>query len=317
VDVIQYLQKNFPLDVGVLAPIFLNVLRLAPGQALFVQPHVLHAYLDGDAVEIMNCSDNVIRAGLTPKLRDAELLCRLLFADESGTTTNYGQKVSEYTKVYRPAQRVRDFELSFTELPAKQKTTLDAFPVASLLLCTSGSGSVSAPTNSLSIKSGQCVLCPPEVSVEISSDEGVTIYRANKNQGTLPDDSILYAIGKILFNILPHLSGDELKEDALEAAALLRPLEQYVSDIWFRAAAYNAIGAALAKSISGNDDITAYIAHRWLQKAVHVCDLAGDDAVDTPVTISYTQGHKVVPSEIKAQANSTLAQILPQITRNN
>ena len=50
-DTILHLNKNFPLDVGVLAPIFLNVLKLAPGQALFVPPNVLHAYIDGDAVE--------------------------------------------------------------------------------------------------------------------------------------------------------------------------------------------------------------------------------------------------------------------------
>jgi mannose-6-phosphate isomerase len=50
-EVILHLQKNFPLDVGVLAPIFLNTFKLAPGQALFVSPNVLHAYVDGDAVE--------------------------------------------------------------------------------------------------------------------------------------------------------------------------------------------------------------------------------------------------------------------------
>lgn len=50
-DVIHHLSKFFPLDVGVLAPIFLNVLRLQPGQGLFVPPNVLHAYIDGDAVE--------------------------------------------------------------------------------------------------------------------------------------------------------------------------------------------------------------------------------------------------------------------------
>lgn len=48
---IYHLNKSFPLDVGVLAPVFLNVLRLQPGQGLFVPPNVLHAYIDGDAVE--------------------------------------------------------------------------------------------------------------------------------------------------------------------------------------------------------------------------------------------------------------------------
>lgn len=38
----------------------------------------LCSYLDGDCVEIMACSDNVVRAGLTPKLRDVPTLCSML-----------------------------------------------------------------------------------------------------------------------------------------------------------------------------------------------------------------------------------------------
>lgn len=40
-------------------------------QAMYLAANVPHAYLSGEAVECMATSDNVVRAGLTPKLRCA------------------------------------------------------------------------------------------------------------------------------------------------------------------------------------------------------------------------------------------------------
>jgi len=71
---VSRLARHFPNDIGVLAPLFLNIFCLNPGQGLFLQPGTLHAYLDGNAVEIMCNSDNVIRGGLTVKHIDVETL---------------------------------------------------------------------------------------------------------------------------------------------------------------------------------------------------------------------------------------------------
>lgn len=38
-------------------------------QAIYLAANVPHAYVSGELVECMATSDNVIRAGLTPKLR--------------------------------------------------------------------------------------------------------------------------------------------------------------------------------------------------------------------------------------------------------
>jgi Phosphomannose isomerase type I len=67
-----------PQDVGVLAAYFLNVVTLAPGQAMYLPANEPHAYVSGELVEAMAASDNVIRAGLTPKLRDTSVLCSSL-----------------------------------------------------------------------------------------------------------------------------------------------------------------------------------------------------------------------------------------------
>ncbi len=78
------LYEHYAGDAGVLSPIFLNLVRLNPGDALFISPGELHSYLEGMAVEIMASSDNVIRSGLTSKYMDAsEILSILDFRDAS------------------------------------------------------------------------------------------------------------------------------------------------------------------------------------------------------------------------------------------
>lgn len=72
------LNQSFPLDIGILASLLLNYVTLQPGEALFLSANEPHAYIEGDCLECMATSDNVIRAGLTPKLRDTEVLCSSL-----------------------------------------------------------------------------------------------------------------------------------------------------------------------------------------------------------------------------------------------
>ena len=57
------LSQQYPDDVGVFCPFFLNILSLMPGEAIFLAANEPHAYLDGDIIECMACSDNVVRAG--------------------------------------------------------------------------------------------------------------------------------------------------------------------------------------------------------------------------------------------------------------
>jgi len=61
------LVDRYPDDPGVLVTLLLNHLVLAPGEAMFVDAGIVHAYTSGFGVEIMATSDNVLRAGLTPK----------------------------------------------------------------------------------------------------------------------------------------------------------------------------------------------------------------------------------------------------------
>jgi mannose-6-phosphate isomerase len=65
-------------DPGLIAMLFMNQVHLAPGQAIFISANIPHAYLEGDLIECMACSDNVVRAGLTSKYKDVETLLEVI-----------------------------------------------------------------------------------------------------------------------------------------------------------------------------------------------------------------------------------------------
>eukprot|EP01133_Synstelium_polycarpum_P007365 gene7365-8578_t len=77
-DLALVLHDQYPGDVGVFFIYLLNYIEMEPGQALFLPAGEPHAYIAGDCVECMAPSDNVVRAGLTPKLKDVETLASML-----------------------------------------------------------------------------------------------------------------------------------------------------------------------------------------------------------------------------------------------
>ncbi|MBY7803173.1 mannose-6-phosphate isomerase, class I [Vibrio fluvialis] len=76
------LAKTYPGDIGLFAPLILNVLTLQPGEAMYLDARTPHAYLKGTGLEVMANSDNVLRAGLTPKHIDVEELASCTLFEE-------------------------------------------------------------------------------------------------------------------------------------------------------------------------------------------------------------------------------------------
>ncbi|MFB4308825.1 mannose-6-phosphate isomerase, class I [Actinomadura sp. GTD37] len=70
--------RAYPGDLGILAALLLNHVRLKPGEALFLGAGVPHSYLGGLAIEVMANSDNVLRCGLTGKHMDVPELMRVV-----------------------------------------------------------------------------------------------------------------------------------------------------------------------------------------------------------------------------------------------
>lgn len=75
-ELILDLAAQYANDVGLFAPLLLNVITLKPGEAMFLSARTPHAYIKGTGLEIMANSDNVLRAGLTPKHMDVEELVK-------------------------------------------------------------------------------------------------------------------------------------------------------------------------------------------------------------------------------------------------
>lgn len=69
-DLIKSFVDEYSDDIGLFSPLILNVIELEPGEAMFLHAETPHAYVQGTGLEIMANSDNVLRAGLTPKHMD-------------------------------------------------------------------------------------------------------------------------------------------------------------------------------------------------------------------------------------------------------
>ena len=77
-ELMRDLARLYPGDPAVIAPLYLNVFRLNPGEAVFLEAGILHAYIHGFGVELMANSDNVLRGGLTGKHIDVPELMKIL-----------------------------------------------------------------------------------------------------------------------------------------------------------------------------------------------------------------------------------------------
>lgn len=77
-ETVRSLAETYPGDPGIVISLLLNRVRLQRGEALYLAPGNIHAYLNGLGIELMAASDNVLRGGLTPKHVDVTELIDVL-----------------------------------------------------------------------------------------------------------------------------------------------------------------------------------------------------------------------------------------------
>ena len=106
------LADAYPGDPGVVTSLLLNPVTLQPGEAMFIPAGGVHSYLHGMGVEIMAGSDNVLRAGLTPKHVDVDELLRNVDYVPAPPIRIAPQAFHGATRVFHAP--VDDFELSVT-----------------------------------------------------------------------------------------------------------------------------------------------------------------------------------------------------------
>lgn len=172
---LRELARQHPGDVGVLAPLLLNLIELAPGQALFLPAGELHAYLKGVGVELMANSDNVLRGGLTPKHVDVpELLATLTFREGPPPLLEPGPD-----GVY--ASSAREFELAALHLEPGRPVERSRPGGVEILLCTAGAARVCDPRHdeTLALARGAAALVPGAAVYRVEAEGGdATLHRA-------------------------------------------------------------------------------------------------------------------------------------------
>ena len=137
---------------------------------MFLGANKVHAYFNGDCVECMACSDNVVRAGLTAKFVDVDTLVRMVDCTP-GTAAD--QKLApartEGDRIRRYIPPVRDFAVD--RVCTNSKTlTLPSRASPQIMLCTEGRGSVATETSTETLARGDVVFVVPDVPVTVSGD---------------------------------------------------------------------------------------------------------------------------------------------------
>lgn len=160
-ELVRRLHGQFGADVGLFVLFFLNLVHLQPGEALFLRADDIHAYVAGDIMECMAASDNVVRAGLTPKFRDVAALVGMLTYDAApiaaqkmhpaaypfATLNRAAYSGGGAAVLYDPP--IDEFAVVRTVLRGEgARATFDPVAGPSLVICTKGRGRIAVgPTS--------------------------------------------------------------------------------------------------------------------------------------------------------------------------
>lgn len=151
-ETIRVISEFYPDDSGLFSPLLLNVVKLEPGEAMFLFAETPHAYLKGVALEVMANSDNVLRAGLTPKYIDIpELVANVKFEPKpAGELLTQPQQNGSELDFPIP---VDDFAFSLHDLSATPATL--AQESAAIVFCVEGEAVLSKNEQQLVLKPGE------------------------------------------------------------------------------------------------------------------------------------------------------------------
>lgn len=193
VELVKTLNEQYPGDIGVLCVFILNVVELHPGEAAFLGADMPHAYISGgeltpfnkppsraetaDIIECMAQSDNVVRAGLTPKLRDVETLVEML-TYESGPGSKQLLKpetISDHTMLYDPP--IDEFSVYKIELQQgkEENRPIDG---PSLSVVTAGRGSVRCGDHAVEVEKGDVLFIGAGEVATWETEQGLQVFRA-------------------------------------------------------------------------------------------------------------------------------------------
>ena len=168
---LKAIADHYPTDPGVLVAALMNYRVLQPGEAMFFDAGTTHAYLHGLGIELLANSDNVVRAGLTPKHIDIEELLRICDPEPSVAELVVPSKASDKITW---ATACTDFELSLVRPAPTMPSVLGIDAGPRIVLCTSGSVVLregpyesAYPTPSLALTRGMAAWVFPGVDLRV------------------------------------------------------------------------------------------------------------------------------------------------------
>jgi len=164
---------QYPNDPGVLVTLLLNHVVLAAGEAMFIDAGVIHAYTSGFGIEIMAASDNVLRAGLTPKYVDIPELLEIANFTPMPPPRWGAQAIDVGLRLSPP---VDEFELLLLGVSHKPVMLRHAGP--QVVLCLEGSVQLSGANDGTVARPGQTVyLAPSEGPIELTGAGRIAVGR--------------------------------------------------------------------------------------------------------------------------------------------
>ena len=173
--IFRKLLYDFPEDRCVFSPLFLNCIKLNPGECMSIDEGQLHSYVDGLCFEVMSSSDNTIRGGLTEKFIDVlELFNIMKFVRGSRVCVEPVENGQE--KLYSPGWDEFCFSAIVTggkPYEGPQEHSLE------ILFIYSGSGKIANDSFKLDLKSGTAVLVPAAAGAyTVSGTPDLVLYKA-------------------------------------------------------------------------------------------------------------------------------------------
>ena len=176
-DTIRFIATFYPDDSGLFSPLLLNVVKLNPGEAMFLFAETPHAYLQGVALEVMANSDNVLRAGLTPKYIDIpELVANVKFVPKPAAEL-LTQPQQHGSELDFPIP-VDDFAFALHELTADAREV--AQQSAAILFCVDGEATIRKGEEPLPLNPGESAIIAANESPVALSGTGLVARVFNK-----------------------------------------------------------------------------------------------------------------------------------------
>lgn len=175
--------KFYPQDAGCFCAYLLNHVKLDVGDALFMAANEPHAYLSGQCVEVMACSDNVVRAGLTPKFRDVPTLVEMLTYN-TGPPALVVPQVEDGGDLYRTS--AHEFQLVRYELEAGEARHLPPHEGHGVVLVVQGGGAIDYLEARTDVEMGFAACLVDGTAARIVAGEnGILAFRASTNQAVV------------------------------------------------------------------------------------------------------------------------------------